>query len=192
MDDSVLSAETWRAVPGYEGRYEASDQGRVRSLPRVFVKRNGQRQGVRGGILKPVARTVCGRVMTSTVRLGDGPAQRVGRVVLRTFVGEPPPGTECCHGDGNAENNALSNLRWGTHRSNIDDRTAHGRLAAKLPRGENHERARLTADAVRVIRAEPEYYGVKAMLARCFGVRQCTIKTVRERSTWVHVPEDSF
>lgn len=63
------------------------------------------------------------------VTLYPGPRQvLVHRLVLESFVGPCPKGMECCHApDPNPANNALSNLRWGTHAENARDMVNQGR-----------------------------------------------------------------
>ena len=118
--------ETWKAVPGYEGLYEVSDQGRVRSFARYKS----------GRILRP-GRMPQGHM---SVALGRGNSQCVHKLVLLTFVGPAPDRHECCHNNGDPSDNRLENLRWGTRSENIRDAVRHGtfttpaRLAA-LDRG---------------------------------------------------------
>ena len=104
----ALSLE-WRDIPGYEGLYQISDYGDVRSL-RL------------GGLLKPsVQRKGHFRVSLS------GRWFLVHRLVLMTFVGPPPP--ECplgLHKDGVPSNNHVANLYWGTYSSNRYDAVRHG------------------------------------------------------------------
>jgi hypothetical protein len=63
-----------------------------------------------------------------TMYCGDAGVRRpVHQLVLEAFVGPCPPGHEARHvDDRDPGNNALSNLAWGTHRENCDDRTRHG------------------------------------------------------------------
>ncbi len=49
----------------------------------------------------------------------------VHRLVLIAFVGDCPPGKECCHNDGDATNNRVENLRWDTRSANMKDRFTH-------------------------------------------------------------------
>ena len=56
-------------------------------------------------------------------------AMSVHRLVLLAFAGPCPKGMECRHLDGNPQNNNFSNLCWGTHQENMDDRVRHGTLA---------------------------------------------------------------
>jgi hypothetical protein len=131
----VRAVELWRPIPGYEGRYEASDQGRVRSVNRVVICGRGGAQRRRGRILKQYKE----RDGYLTVPLGSRNKKSVHRLVLLAHVGPPPPGHECCHGDGVRSNNRLSNLRWGTRPENMRDKLLHGTNYAvnkvKCPRG---------------------------------------------------------
>lgn len=115
--------ETWLPVVGWEGLYEVSDLGRVRSVERV-VQFGAQTRTVRSTILKP-GRTTKGALF---VMLSNGKAynRRVHQLVLEAFVGPCPPGMEGCHWDDNKENNALVNLRWDTHSANMHDKVRNG------------------------------------------------------------------
>jgi hypothetical protein len=72
----------------------------------------------------------------------------IHRLVLRTFVGEPPEGCEGAHWDGNRTNNALSNLRWATSTENRDDQRRHGMLLG----GEKSPAAKLSNAQIDEIR----------------------------------------
>lgn len=51
----------------------------------------------------------------------------VHRLVAFAWLGEPPSSDcEVCHNDGDTHNNDVSNLRWDTHKSNVDDAIEHG------------------------------------------------------------------
>lgn len=108
-------------VIGYEGRYEVSDMGNVRSLDRI--RSHGKRW--RGRTLKPIPMPR-GYLL---VNLWFDNKQRmflIHRLVLTAFVGPAPEATEALHADGDPTNNSLSNLSWGTHSENMLDQVAHG------------------------------------------------------------------
>lgn len=69
----------------------------------------------------------------------------LGALLLMTFVGPKPEGHECCHNDGDGFNNQLSNLRWGTRKSNIADAIEHGTHSC-LRIGDTNNRAKLTLE----------------------------------------------
>lgn len=116
----VESEERWKPVLGWENWYEVSDMGRVR--------RTAPNHGAILGRCKKLSPDKAGYLCVSLNRPGVQERSSVHRLVLEAFVGLAPDGHECCHYDGNAMNNWLSNLRWGTPQDNADDRVRHGRV----------------------------------------------------------------
>lgn len=116
-----VSAERWLPVAGSPG-YEVSDHGRVRSLGRVIMCRDGKPKRCRGQVLKPTVSS------DGYLRVRPYPAtpQGVHALVLEAFVGPRPTGMQCCHRDGDPANNRVENLRWGTISENQLDRVRHG------------------------------------------------------------------
>lgn len=113
----------WRPVVGFEGRYEVSAAGSVRSY--VYGRDPSKPRRITGYINKWGYRRV---------RLTDGNGRRIERpvhqLVLEAFEGPRPgpwPAYEARHLDGNPLNNRWpSNLAWGTKLENADDRRRHG------------------------------------------------------------------
>lgn len=126
MSEVSRELERWLPVPGYEGFYEVSNLGKVRSLPRVIEKSNGARMTLRGQMLKPYD-SGDGHVRVRLQKVGHIVDRYVHQLVLETFVGPPPPDTEGCHWDGNPQNNRVDNLRWDTRSENIRDNVRLGR-----------------------------------------------------------------
>lgn len=126
--------EQWRPIPGYEGRYEASDQGRVRSVDRWVANRYGRfirpgrllklTPGKRGYPL--VDLRLRGALRADGTRTARGKMRTVHSVVLETFVGPRPPGMQVLHRNGDKTDNRLSNLRYGTPAENGHDRKRLG------------------------------------------------------------------
>lgn len=113
---SRMVKDNWKFVPGFEGLYEISDQGKVRSL-----------RG-RGRILRPGIASRQGHLQVFLA--GRPPGTRrpayVHRLVLEAFVGPCPEGMQCRHLNGVADDNRLENLRWGTPSEDNYDRIRHG------------------------------------------------------------------
>lgn len=118
--------ETWKDIPGYEGAYQVSDMGRVRSLTRQVrtVDRAGveRTRRVRGVILRPSRNR--GYPFVVLCLNGESRVVYVHRVVAVAFVENPGARLEVNHVDGKHANNHVSNLEWATraenHRHAID------------------------------------------------------------------------
>lgn len=113
-------SERWRPIPGFEGSYEASDLGRVRSLDRWV---NGVH--IPGVYMKGYPDSN-GRIQVTLRKNGKAYHRRVHILVLEAFVGPPPPGMVGCHWDDDRSNNRLPNLRWATRTDNNDDCVRNG------------------------------------------------------------------
>lgn len=113
--------ELWKPVPGWEGLYEVSDLGRVRSLDRIDS--SGRRR--RGQLMKtPPSRS--GYLVVNLRRDGHSTVRLVHVMVLEAFVGSRPIGMSACHGDADRANASLANLRWDTYSENNRDVVRHG------------------------------------------------------------------
>lgn len=130
--------EEWRPVVGWEGYYEVSDHGRVRSVDRVVSCGGGRTRRHFGRILKEGNHR--GKYAYVNLSRKDGTrTQRaktryVHQLVLEAFVGPCPRGMETCHADDDGFNNHLSNLRWDTSSQNAYDIVRNG----------NHQAAKKT------------------------------------------------
>lgn len=118
---NATQSEEWRPIPGYEGLYEVSDQGRVRSLDRLVITKRGRPYPMRGQYLSLHQRPP----RYARVKL-QGKGHNVHRIVLLAFVGPLPEGHHSCHNNGNITDNRLANLRYDTVSSNIRDSVRHG------------------------------------------------------------------
>lgn len=126
MSDSTPHPERWLPVVGWEGLYEVSDLGRIRSLSRTTVNKLGVTRRLHGRVLKPFENRDTGHSQLGLHRDGVMTLVRVHLVVLEAFVGPRPDGLEACHGPTGGFDNRLANLRWDTHSANMRDRTRDG------------------------------------------------------------------
>lgn len=165
--------EKWRSVVGYEGRYEISDCGNVRSL-RTPCGTYRQHP-----LTRKSQTTACGHLK---IQLQRPKNFYIHRLVLEAFVGSCPPGLQCRHLDGDPTNNALGNLVWGTQIQNYADRRRHGVCNT----GERNGMARLTWRQVRIIR-ELKARGcpvTQQRLAKWFDVPASVISNIRRGIRW--------
>lgn len=101
--------ETYKDIPGYEGHYQVSVRGNVRSLARVDTRGNNRKEkqlkpGLKSNGYRSVALTKDGKVKHLTVH----------QLVMSTFIGPPPEGMNIDHYDQNKLNNKLCNLSYMT------------------------------------------------------------------------------
>jgi hypothetical protein len=120
--------EHWLPVVGHEGWYEVSDQGRVRSIPRFRLRRNGVPMTLRGRLLNPIIDPDGYGYVTLSFADASRRRRPIHQLVLAAFVGPMPQGHEVRHLDGDPGNNRRENLRYGTSLENSEDQRKHGRL----------------------------------------------------------------
>lgn len=112
----------WKDIPGYEGLYQASNTGYIRSVEgkitssKRFAVRHWKSRILKGRGDKP---TTGKRV--SLWKDGKPKDFLVARLVALTFLGEPQQGFTVNHKDGNRMNNAIENLEW----LSIEDNVRH-------------------------------------------------------------------
>ena len=179
--------ETWRAVAGYEGSYEVSDEGRVRSWVRVVASRFGRTRKPRGKELKPYF----DRDGYSVARLsvnGNWRLLKVHHLVAEAFIGLRPVGLQINHKNGMRDDNHPRNLEWVTASQNTQH--SYRVLGRKPPCGEEHYNAKLTVASVDVIRSRYESGSVtQRELAEEYGVRRSNIGHIIRGNTWKHTRE---
>lgn len=127
-----MLAEFWLPVKGFEGVYEVSDWGRVRSVPRVV--KSGNRHGTfyykhKGRILRPALM----QNQYFFVRLSQGERGKawlvpIHQLVLTAFCGMKKPGQVTRHLNDIRTDNRLGNLQWGTYKENTADAIRNGKF----------------------------------------------------------------
>lgn len=110
--------EIWKDIPGFEGSYQASTLGRIRSLDRIIIRgasrtRGAYRARLRGKILAQVTNTQGYQIVNW------GKQQySVHRLVAITFIPNLKNKPMINHIDGNTKNNNIDNLEWCTNQEN--------------------------------------------------------------------------
>lgn len=171
-----MNEEKWKAVPGFDGRYEASTLGRLRSL---FTAKN---------------RTPAIRVLKQTsdnlgyfhvrLRLGENDRQKihVHRIVALAFLAEDPLRNCINHLDFNRKNNRPDNLEWVTRGDNIRYSVRHRRHCF----GERTANSKLTEEDVRLLRSAYSTQ-LRDAIALSRGAKARYVRAVARGTNWTYI-----
>lgn len=111
-----METETWEDIPDYEGLYQVSDMGRVRSLDREVecVTRRGTTyvRKLKGRVLRPAENGRSGHLAVLLSREGCQETKAVASLVMAVFYGPRPDGHVIEHRNGLIHDNNLGNLRY--------------------------------------------------------------------------------
>jgi hypothetical protein len=157
--------ENWINVVDFEGIYEVSNYGNIRSTKTKQLKK--------------ITFDAHNRPYLGLWKNNKQKIVRPHKLVLEAFVGKAPQGMECCHNDGNQQNNRLENLRWDTPKNNHADKLKHGTSNT----GERCNWAKLTKAQVIAIRADTR---TQKEIAAEYGVQQSQISRIKNGVRWIH------
>lgn len=181
------SSEVWKDVPDYEGYYQVSNKGNVRSVDRV--KCDGIRMK---GITRKQHADSCGYMLVALSKDGKQKHLSVHRLVALAFIPNPDNLPQVNHKDEVRNHNNVENLEWCSiiYNQNYGHRRERSSASSK---GENNARAILSANDVKEIRRTyipgDKEYGVRA-LANRFGVKYVTIQKIIQGKLWKHLLEE--
>jgi len=159
----------WLPVYGFEGWFDISDDGLVRTV--------GENRRTRELMQW---KTNSGYWMVTLWVNGVRKHRSIHSLILDAFICPRPEGKVARHRDGDRNYNAASNLEWGTIRQNHYDKKRHG----TFQNGESHGMAKLTDIMVRRMREKDANLSVLAKIA---GVSYQSAWKVRRGLSWRHV-----
>ena len=122
-------AEIWKDIQGYEGLYQVSNLGRIKSLDRIVKNKNGMALK-RGKVIQEASLGNYKKV--SLWKNNKGKAFLVHRLVAIAFIENPDNLPEVNHKDENGCNNSVDNLEWCTHNYNYNYGTRKKRISDKM------------------------------------------------------------
>ncbi len=111
--------EIWRPVKDYEGLYEISSLGRIRSLSKSFALFHGGISVTKGRLLKTVNRGGYLIIVLCNKGTENRKTKSINRLVAESFIPNPENKSEVNHKDGDRLNNCIENLEWNTKSENI-------------------------------------------------------------------------
>lgn len=186
-----MSVETWRDIPGWEGIYQASDLGRVRSVPRMRGYKAGGRGMMKGSVIAPKKagarkRGEPPRYYETRMRFdGKVTYARTHVLVWTAFNGPVPPGMQVHHIDHNGFNNRLENLACVTASENIRAARDAGVLI-----GKRQTLTREAAAAIKALRKHAPHAFPCAVVGEVFGVTARHVSDVACGEHWSDLSED--
>lgn len=174
--------EIWHPVVGYEGLYEVSNLGVIRSL--------GRCKGQYGALRDYSGRFLSlknGKLYVQVVLVKEGKKKGylVHRLVAMAFIPNPQELPEVNHINGRKRDNRAENLEWVDSSQNQHHSYKLG--LQQVVYGEGHHRSKLTEAEVIEIRRRFKNGESHTKIAPDFGVHRRTIVDVCLRKTWSHI-----
>lgn len=130
----ALPMECWRWIPGYEGWYQVSTRGRVRSVDRWVTDNTGRKYLIKGKILKPT-RDKDGYLTVNLHRDGKKRTFKIHRLVAMAWLDNPEGKPQVNHRDEDKTNNSVENLSFMTAKENVTWGTGIERATASKLNG---------------------------------------------------------
>ena len=138
-----MEIEIWEDIPSYEGIYQASNLGNIRSLDRYVNSRGNGEMLIRGRAMKSRLDVRCYETIRPSVR-GKKLYLKVHRLVAQTFIPNPKNKPQINHINGIKKDNRIENLEWVTCKENI----IHGFKTGLLSRKHLEKPIRISKDNI--------------------------------------------
>lgn len=171
--------EVWKDIPEFEGQYQVSTLGRVRSLDRVLIQKNGTGRPVKGKVMKHFIDDSG----YPRIALNASNKFKVHRLVALAFI--PNPENKPCvnHLDFDRTNPSVHNLEWATVKENHHHSRNAGRI--KNPSGFNCSSSKAVI-AIEIATGNRKTFGSQKLAAKELGLHQTHVNGVitgRDKST---------
>lgn len=168
--------EIWKDIPEYEGYYQASNLGRIRSVDRISIMKDGRSRKRQGCIIKSELNN-SGYKLVHLYIDGKRSAVLVHRMIALTFIENKDNKAYVNHVDCNKQNNELYNLEWCTGFENmkhaVDNglfvaykRTTEQRKNISIRMSKTHKGVKKSADHCRIMSEQRKGRPPKCMTER--------------------------
>ena len=166
----MIKEEIWKPIPNFEGYYEASNTGKIKSVERIVRNGRGYKK-ITPTILKP-SLDEWGYYHVSLSKNGKGYTKRVNRLIAMTFLPNPKNYPQVNHLDGIKENNNVDNLEWCNCSQNMIHCHSHGLSdwGTKIRIVETGEEFKSISDCARAINGHTQ------LIIACLSGRRKTHK----------------
>ncbi len=175
--------EIWKDIKDYEGLYQVSNLGRVKSVERIKTIPPNKTYTQKSFIMKPYYHYNGYPIITLSkngIRFKDV----VHRIVAKHFIENPENYKYVCHKDDNPLNNKADNLYWGTQQDNMNDKVSKNRQQ----KGENVKFSKLNNEKIKEIRNMYEKGKITHKeIGRIYDISTSCITEIINLKSWKHV-----
>jgi hypothetical protein len=179
-----MQKEIWKDIVGYEGLYQVSNLGRIKSFARTWICGDRNSKKNKPETISKLHHNKQKYLQVWLCKNGEPKNFRVHRLVAQAFIPNPQNKKTINHINGVKDDNRVENLEWLTIQENLNHALINNlRVFAK---GEKHGNSVLTKEKVLEIRKMQGSF-TKMDIAKKFNVSHKTIRAVLNRSTWQHV-----
>ena len=174
--------EVWKDIVGYEGLYQVSSFGRVKSLDKLIKGKSGSLVPRKEKALR-LDIDVDGYLIATLTKDNNSKKYKVHRLVAMNFIPNSFKKSQVNHIDNVRNNNKVSNLKWGTPSEN----SKHMRMCDRQAKGDKIGNSKLNEEKVTKIRDLISKKIPYKAIAKKFSVYPGTIQKIRSRTTWKHI-----
>lgn len=176
--------EVWKYIEGYEGKYQVSNMGRVKSVERKVKHPKGGLMILRSRILKP-ASAAGGYAVVNLSKKNKAKLMYIHRAVALSFLDNPKNKQQVNHINGNKRDNSASNLEWCTPKENMKHASSSGLVKHN---GSQSVNSKLKEKDVKKIRKEYSLGNTTHQkLSEQYNVCRTLITQIINRKVWKHI-----
>ena len=187
MKRSKRKPEEWRDIKGWEGLYQVSSHGRVKSLERIIECSNGAIKKRRERILKGKPHHIDGYPRVQLIKGDFKKNKPIHRLVAEAFIPNTENKPTVDHKYGEKINNYFEDLRWGTHQEQMDWAWGEQGLKREICSGEGHWSTTLTNDQVEEIIRLLQKGNNNGSISKQYNIAASTVTQINKGRFWTHI-----